>query len=78
MYSCLLLGNSITFMVWGQGGAMEHMSKGNEAETSLFAMYNCTVFSFSLYKVIKLVCFFLLMINYLITNNDAIPMSQIA
>ena len=58
MYSCLLLGNSITFMVWGQGGAMEHMSKGNEAETSLFAMYNCTVFSFSLYKVIKLVGFF--------------------
>ena len=31
---------------------MEHMSKGNEAETSLFAMHNCTVFSFSLYKVI--------------------------
>ena len=45
-------------MVWGQGGAMEHMSKGNEAETSLFAMYNCTVFSFSLYKVITLVGFF--------------------
>ena len=56
---------------------MEHMSKGNEAETSLFAMHNCTVFSFSLYKVIKLVLV-LLMIDYLVTNNDAILMSQIA
>ena len=34
---------AIAFMVWGQGGAMEHMSKGNEAEASLFCYVHCTL-----------------------------------